>query len=255
MTQQTLTEEQRWIATFKPVTQPRLRLICFPYAGSGPVVFHQWPNELPQDVEVLGVRLPGRETRLREPAFTRLSPLVATLADVLRPFTDTPFVIFGHSMGALIGFELVRYWRDQNGPQPVHLLVSGHRGPHRPAHHPQVHTADKQTFLNRLKNLGGTPAQFFALDDLVDIMLPALRADFSVWETYAYEEKLPLALPITTFGGRGDSEATEADFAAWQQHTSQDFRLHLFDGGHFYFRQDASPLIRLIHAIVEPAKE
>jgi medium-chain acyl-[acyl-carrier-protein] hydrolase len=250
MTQISLTEKQAWISCFKPVNNPRLRLICFPYAGSGPVVFHQWPNGLPQDVEVWGVRLPGRETRLREPAFTSLPPLVATVAEVLRPYTELPFVIFGHSMGALISFELVHYWRDHDGPQPIHLLVSGHRAPHRPPLNPTCHHADKQTFLNRLKNLGGTPAQFFALDDLVSLMLPTLRADFSVWETYKYEEKLPLTIPITVFGGRSDSEATETDFAAWRQHTSGQFALHMFNGGHFYFHKDGSPLIHLMHEIL-----
>jgi medium-chain acyl-[acyl-carrier-protein] hydrolase len=250
MTQILFTEKQLWTSCYKPVDNPRLRMLCIPYAGSGPVVFHKWINDLPQDVEVWGIRLPGRDTRLREPAFSSLPPLVSTLADVLEPYMDLPFVIFGHSMGALIGFELVRYWRDHGGPQPVHLLVSGHRAPHRPPLNPSCHLADKHTFLNRIKKLGGTPAQFFALDDLVNMMLPTLRADFSVWETYEYEEKTPLTIPITAFGGRSDSEATETDFAAWSQHTSVNFTLYLFDGSHFYFREDASPLTRLIHRIL-----
>jgi len=246
MTQTSLTEQQLWLAISKPVLKPRLRLFCFPYAGSGPVVYHQWTKEMPPDVEVCGVRLPGRETRLREPAFTSLPPLVEELGEALRPFTDIPFAIFGHSMGALVGFELVRYWRDQGGPQPVHLLASGHRAPHRPPLNPPVHQADKQVFLNRLKGLGGTPAQFFAMDELVDLMLPTLRADFSVWETYQYQEKPPLALPLTVFGGYGDSEAAEADFTAWEQHTGGAFTLYMFAGGHFYFRDDASSLLRFI---------
>ncbi len=253
MTYLPLLENQLWITCPKPVERPRLRLICIPFAGSGPVVFHQWPAALPPDVELWGIRLPGRETRLREPAFSSLPPLVTALAETLRPYLDlddVPFIIFGHSMGALIAYELVRYWRNQAGPQPIHLLVSGHRAPHRPPLNPPIHQADKQIFLNRLKTLGGTPAKFFELDDLVDLMLPMLRADFSVWETYEYKEESPLLLPITVFGGSYDSEATEADFDAWKLHTRSDFALHLFNGGHFYFREDASPLLHLLADIL-----
>ncbi|MCB8984302.1 MAG: thioesterase [Ardenticatenaceae bacterium] len=250
MLQPSFTEKQLWISSPKPVSHPRLRLICIPYAGSGPVVFSQWPQALPPDVEVWGVRLPGRETRLREPAFDRLSPLVAALAEGLEPHMDVPFAIFGHSMGALIGFEMVHYWRDHSGPQPVHLLVSGHRAPHRPPLNPPVHQADKQTFLNRLKALGGTPARFFEMDDLVELLLPTLRADFAVWETYQYEEKPPLPIPLTVMGGRTDSEATESDYAAWRQHTTGEFTLHLFNGGHFYFSEDLSSLTRLVGTVL-----
>lgn len=250
MMQTSLADKRLWISNYRPVNSPRLRMICFPYAGSGPVVFHKWPDNLPQDVAVWGIRLPGRETRLREPAFTSLPPLITTVAEALRPYMDLPFVIFGHSMGALIGFELVRYWREHGGPQPIHLLVSGHRAPHHPPQNPPCHQADKQAFLNRIKMLGGTPEKFFALDDLVNAMLPTLRADFSVWETYEYKESAPLDIPITVFGGRSDSEATEKDFAAWQQHTSREFTLNLFSGGHFYFREDESPLLRLLYEIL-----
>jgi medium-chain acyl-[acyl-carrier-protein] hydrolase len=250
MKQKTLTKKQLWFSNFKPIENPRLRLICFPYAGSGPVVFHKWVNYLPQDIEVWGVRLPGRDVRYREPAFTSLSPLVSTLADEISPFMDVPFIIFGHSMGALISFELVHSWRETGGPQPVHVVLSGHRAPHRPPLNPPVHNSDKHTFLNRIKNLGGTPEKFFSMNDLVDLMMPAMRADFSVWETYEYQEKIPLELPITVFGGRNDSEATESDFVAWQDYTKSDFNLHIFDGGHFYFQDDLTPLMDVITKII-----
>ena len=234
----------------RQIENPRLRLVCFPYAGSGPVVFRKWVNYLPDDIEVWGIRLPGRELRLREPAFTDLPTLIENLADELRPFMNVPFVIFGHSMGALISFELIRHWRENGGPMPKHLMVSGHRAPHRPPLNPPVHWADEQTFLNRIKNLGGTPEKFFSQGDLVKLMLPTLRADFSVWESYAYSEQSPLDVPITVFGGRSDSEATERDFAAWEKHTNGAFDLHLFDGDHFYFQDDLAPLANLVQEII-----
>ena len=176
--------------------------------------------------------------------------LVEALAEVLRPSLDTPFVLFGHSMGALISYELVHYWRGHNGPQPVHLMVSGHRAPHRPALNPTVHQADDTTFLNRLKNLGGTPARFFEMEDLVRLTLPALRADFSVWENYQHQVRPPLEMPLTTFGGRWDSEAREEDFHAWAQHTAGRFAVHLFHGDHFYFRSDLAPLMTHVQEVL-----
>lgn len=253
MTQTALDPKQLWIFCPKPVENPRLRLICLPFAGSGPVVYQPWAQALPPDVEMWGIRLPGREIRWRETAFTSLAPLVEALADVLRPSLDTPFALFGHSMGALISYELVHHWRAQNGPQPVHLMVSGHRAPHRPALNPKVHQADDDVFLNRLKNLGGTPARFFEMEDLVRLSLPALRADFSVWENYQHEVRPALEIPLTVFGGRTDSEAKEADFYAWEQHTVDDFAVHLFDGDHFYFRNDLAPLMNYVREIVNTA--
>lgn len=242
----------KWIYCPAPKPEATLRLLCFPYAGSGPTVFWEWSKSLPQAVEMWGIRPPGRETRLREKAFRQLPPLVETIGEVLRPFLDRPFAVFGHSLGALVGFEVTRYWRRHSDPQPLHLLLSGHRAPHRPPLNPPVYRADDQTFLRRIRNLGGTPQRFFEMSDLVEMMLPSLRADFTCWETYDYQEGAPLDAPITAVGGYDDTEATEEDIAAWRQHTRNDFTYHMFPGGHFYFRPDAEPLLEVVQATLRP---
>src|SRR5262249_13687929 len=123
------TARERWLACARPRPQADIRLFCFPYAGGGASVFRGWADGLPASVEVCPVQLPGRGTRFREPAFTRLPPLIEALAESLRPHLDRPFAFFGHSLGALVAFELARYLHQHQGREPVRLFVSGCGGP------------------------------------------------------------------------------------------------------------------------------
>ena len=245
------TKMDKWLSRPQPIDDPRLRLLCFPHAGSGPTTYHKWPATLPDGVEMWGIRLPGREIRLREPAHRQIDDMVADAAAALRPFLDRPFVIFGHSLGALLGYELVRHWRNEDGPQPHHLIVSGHRAPHRPPLQPKCHQAPDAAFLQRVRRLGGTQDKFFAMTELVEMMLPTLRADFAAWETYRYQEDEILDLPITAFGSTDDSEAQEIDIAAWRQHTNHDFNYQIFSGDHFYLQTNPEPLLKQIGGILQ----
>lgn len=241
----------KWASVPRPVNNPKLRLICFPPAGSGTVIYQKWVASFPSDVEVWIVRLPGRETRLRDPLFYDMSSLVESLADTLNPYLDIPYILFGHSLGSLICFELTRYLRRFNKPLPLHLLLSGHRAPHRPPLNPPIHQASDEEFLARIKDMGGTPDAFFEMKDLVELMLPALRADFTIWETYQYREEYPLDIPMTVFGSDGDGDAAEADFYAWEQHTTKPFEIHMFHGNHFYFQDDPTALLELINGSLQ----
>jgi medium-chain acyl-[acyl-carrier-protein] hydrolase len=237
------TNFKKWIFCPEPKSRATIRLLCFPYAGSGPTIFRQWPKYLPEEVEMWGIRLPGRESRLGEPAYSSLDPLVTAVSEALWPYLDHPFVIFGHSLGALVGYELAQHCKKQNGPQPLHLFMSGHRAPHCPPLHPPVHDTDNETFLNRIRTLGGTHKQFFAVQDLVQLMLPTLRADFAVWENYKYKKNSTLDIPITAFGGKADIEVQQSDIVAWQEHTNSNFTYHIYPGKHFYFQSNPEPLL------------
>ncbi len=243
---------KKWFVRYTPQAEPKLRLICFPYAGGGPAIFHQWAALLPANVELVAVRLPGRETRIREKPFTRLTDVVKEVSGILRPFFRHPFAIFGHSVGALTAYELTQHIRQTTDYQPVHLLLSGHRAAHRPPINPPFHHLDEATFLERVKNFDGTPAAFFEQKELVELMLPCLRADFEVWETYQYSPHQPLDIPLTIYGSDGDSEAKLADFEAWKQHTTGAFKLHMFNGGHFYFQKDLPAFLNLISQTLDP---
>jgi medium-chain acyl-[acyl-carrier-protein] hydrolase len=183
---------------------------------------------------VCRIQLPGRENRLAETPFYHLAPLVQTLAEILEPQLHLPFAIFGHSMGALICFELARQLRRQYGIGPVHLFVAGHRAPHLPDPHPPIHQLPDDALAEELIRLKGAFGEIFQHSELRQLVLPLMRADLSVCETYAYVDESPLGCPISVFSGREDSRVTEAEVAAWQTQTTASFRLRMVPGDHFF---------------------
>lgn len=235
-----------WVTCPKPNPQARLRLFCFPYAGGAASLFRTWSEELPSEVEVCPVQLPGRESRFREARYTRLMPLVHALGDVIRPYLTLPFAFFGHSMGALIGFELARYLRRQNAPTPTHLFVSAHRAPHLPDPKAPIYDLPDPQFLEELRLLNGMPPKVLENAELMELMLPLLRADFAIAETYSYTEDTPLACPISAFGGLADGEVSHEEMAAWHAQTLSTFRLCMLPGDHFFLFKQRPMLLQAI---------
>jgi surfactin synthase thioesterase subunit len=223
-----------WITRPNPSLRAKIRLFCFSHAGGSASSFSSWSTSLPLEIEVCPVQLPGRENRFREAPFTQLSPLVQTLSQVILPYLNLPFAFFGHSMGALIGFELARELRRQYRKGPVHLFVSGYRAPHLPDPDPPIHQLPESLFLEELRNLHGTPEQILQNAELMQIMLPFLRADFAVCETYAHIHEYPLDCPISAFGGREDSQLSYDELIAWRDQTSSSFSLRMVPGNHFF---------------------
>jgi medium-chain acyl-[acyl-carrier-protein] hydrolase len=241
-----------WL-TVDPRPNARIRLFCFPYAGGGASIFRTWPAEFSQTVEACSVRFPGRESRIREAPFAQLAPLVEALAEVLLPYLDKPFAFFGHSMGALVGFELARLLRRRPVPaegralSPARLFVSGRNAPHTPDGNPPLHALPEAEFLEELRRLNGIPGEAFSYPELIQLMLPTLRADFTVCETYAYSIEPPLDCPISAFGGLGDSRVSQDNLQAWRDQTSADFSLQMFPGDHFFLHTAQSLLLRTLN--------
>ena len=235
-----------WVTCPKPHPQARLRLFCFPYAGGGASLFRAWSDELAPAVEVCPVQLPGRESRFREPLYTRLIPLIQTLGPLLRPYLTMPFAFIGHSMGALISFELARYLRRQQAPMPVYLFASAHRAPQLPDPKPPIYHLPDPLFLEELRRLNGIPSEVLDHAELMELMLPLLRADFAVAETYRYTADPPLPCPISAFGGLADDEVSEDESAAWREQTRSAFRLRMLPGDHFFLVKNQSMLLQAI---------
>jgi medium-chain acyl-[acyl-carrier-protein] hydrolase len=231
-----------WFVRFEPLAEAKVRLFCLPYAGGGAAIHRGWQPALPEGVEVWSVRLPGRESRFREPALFRMSALVDALDEQFSTLSETPFAIFGHSLGALTGFELARRV-ERRGVAPGHLFVSAHRAPQLPARRASIHLADDDTILRRLRRYGGTPAEIYDHPDLLAALLPSLRRDFAVSETYRYTDPTLLACSTTAFGGEDDDAADAASVDAWREVVEGKFRSHTFPGGHFYWSDDAGPLL------------
>jgi medium-chain acyl-[acyl-carrier-protein] hydrolase len=239
-------DTDRWILRKPASAVPRLRLFCFPYAGGGASIYRNWAAALPADVEVCAVRLPGREGYLGEPPIRRISQAVDLLSTALSRYLDLPFAVFGHSMGALLGYEVTRRLLADTGRQPCHLFVSGHRAPHLPPRRPRLHDLDDDGFLAGIKALNGTPAEVFEHRELIDLLLPLLRADLELVETYAELPGRRLSCPVTALGGDADLGVPAEDIAAWRIVTRGPFEPALIEGDHFYINTARSILLEVI---------
>jgi medium-chain acyl-[acyl-carrier-protein] hydrolase len=235
-----------WTICRKPNPWARLRLFCFPYAGGNPWIFRAWSDGLPMDIEVHAIQLPGRGARLQEAAFTRLPPLVQALAHGLLPLLDKPFAFFGHSLGAVVSFELVRQLRKEQWPEPVRMVVSACGAPQLLEPGPIRHTLSDSDFLEELRRLNGTPRAVLENAELMGLLLPVLRADFAVYETYQYQPEPPLHCPITVFGGLRDSGVRRRDLEAWHAQTRAACTLRLLPGDHFYLHSAEALLLRAL---------
>ncbi len=187
-------------------------------------------------IEVCPIELPGRGVRLQEPAFRDMKPLVDAVGDAIMPYLDKPYAFFGHSMGALIAFELARWMRRLKLPAATVLFASGHTAPQLGCSHEPIYDLPDEAFKDKLRQLNGTPEAVINNDELMALLSPMLRADFQVNETYRYDPEPPLAIPIVAMGGTDDRDVTIASLQAWQEQTSVGFSLHVFEGGHFFLQ-------------------
>lgn len=235
-----------WIGCPKPNPLAQMRLFCFPYAGGTATIYRAWPDLLLGSVEVCVIHLPGRAGRLQEQPFTRLLSLVEDLAPYIRPFLDKPFAFFGHSMGALISFELARVLRRERAPAPAQLFLSGRSAAHLPDVDPRTFDLPEQEFIEELRRLNGTPKEALEHPELMLLMIPLLRADFSVCQTYEYEKGPPLDTPITIFGGLQDYEVPREHLEAWREHTSSTFKLRMLPGDHFFLNSQQPLLLKTL---------
>jgi len=233
-----------WIACPKPNPQACLRLFCFPCAGGIASAYSAWPNNLPPDVEVCSIQLPGRGSRLMERPFTRLPLLVQALVPILQPYLNIPFAFFGHSMGALLCFEVARQLRRQNIPGLVHLFACSCPATQVPTPSPPIHVLPDAAFVAELRHrYNAIPQPILENNELMQLFLPSLRADFAMMSTYVYTAERPLHCPISVFGGLQDSAISYDNLEAWRIQTCSSFTLQLFPGDHFFLHNSKSPFL------------
>ncbi|MEM9005294.1 MAG: thioesterase II family protein [Cyanobacteria bacterium P01_F01_bin.86] len=233
-----------WITCPKPNPQASLRLFCFPYAGGGALSFRSWSAQLSSTIEVCPIELPGRGMRLSELPLTQLPLLVEGLIPSLLPCLDKPFAFFGHSMGGLMSFEVARFLRRSHAHSPAHLFVSGHCAPQIPCWDPSICTLSDADFIQRLRHLNGTSETALDNEELMQLLLPAFRADFAVLANYSYQLESPLNCPITAFGGLQDPGVSREMLEGWQKQTSSAFTIQMFLGDHFFIHTAQSLLLQ-----------
>ncbi|MDI1460732.1 alpha/beta fold hydrolase [Catellatospora sp. KI3] len=230
----------RWLRRYHRGGTPRLRLYCLHYAGGSPSMFRDWPALLPAHVAVEAFMLPGRDGRFREPALERMDALVGALVEALRQQPDTPYALFGYSFGAQVSFHLAHALREAGLPQPRTLFVAASAGPSELGHVPGVDETDEE-LVGYMRSLGGTSSAVLDNPELLDLVLPTLRADLRTVATLPYTPRPPLAVPIHAFSGEADPTSANPELmAAWQRETTGPFRQTVFPGGHFFI-DDALP--------------
>jgi medium-chain acyl-[acyl-carrier-protein] hydrolase len=236
----------RWLILPKPNPAAAMRLVCFPYAGGSPLVFCKWPQELPDNIEVCPVQLPGRGMRLPEPPFTKVENLLESLVPALRPFLDKPFAFFGHSMGGLISFELARALQSSFGQKPAALFIAGRQAPPLQDRTACRYDLPEPEFLKQLRDLNGTPPEILEQPELLRLLIPLLRADFELCQTYVCKPGPPLDCPIFMFGGVEDNDVSQEELESWRPYTTGAFSLRMLPGDHFFIQSAQAQLLKMV---------
>ncbi|SFB44062.1 myxalamid-type polyketide synthase MxaE and MxaD [Amycolatopsis marina] len=234
-----------WFLCRRPSPEAAVRLYCLPYAGGAASVFYDWPSAIGPDVEVQAVSMPGRERRFAEdPGFE-----IAELADAVAAHADgRPFALYGHSLGGLVAFEVIRRLRRTRQRLPVRLYAGACRAPHIREQGPFVGLSrlDDEELVRRVAEGGGVPDAVLAEPELMELLLPVLRADFTWIDDYEYLPEPPVEVPIVAFAGSSDDAVATADVQAWAGHTAAGFSLSQIEGGHFFLRESRDELLATV---------
>jgi medium-chain acyl-[acyl-carrier-protein] hydrolase len=241
--------DSRWFECSRPPEGSQSTLFCFPHAGGNAFLYRTWQAQLP-DVLVSALHLPGRGRRLAEPPFVRMEDMVEAAVRAMLPLMTRPFTLFGHSMGALLAFEVARVLEQRHRRFADHVFLAAAKAPELQGHRQQTHQLPDSEFIATLRALSGTPEELLNDPQVLAVMLPMLRGDFEVVETYRYTPGPPLTAPFTVFGGAADASATRAELEPWAGHTRATCAFHVLPGDHFFIREQTSEVIRLVDSTI-----
>lgn len=233
-----------WIRCFHPAAEAPVRLVCFPHAGGSASFFHPVSGALTPRVEVLAVQYPGRQERRLEPLIDSVHDLADAVTEVLRPWHGGPLALFGHSLGASVAFEVAARL-ERLGTPPVALYASGRRAPSLPREE-SLHLSDDEGLIARLSELEGTDTRVLADEEILRMVLPAIRGDYKAAETYRLRGETVLSAPVVCLTGADDPQVTREEAAGWRAHTSGPFVLRTFPGGHFYLTERPTEVVAAI---------
>lgn len=248
-------ENQSADLLLRKLSHPRslaARLVCIPYAGGGAAIFHSWPASLPPDVEVRGVQLPGRQERLRERPLTSMQQILDSLEGALASLPDSPTVLFGHSFGALVCFELCRRLASC-GRAPAAVVVAARRAPNLPRMVPPIYELSDDRFCEAIARRYGSRADLFRDPDLRAMSLPSLRADFEVLEKHEHLSSCEMHVPFTVLYGRQDDSVPPRDAAAWAD-VADVVQVCEVDAGHFFIDSHRSWVLQHVIGVLKDAR-
>ena len=236
---------RRWIVA-PPAADAEVRLFCFPPAGAGAATYRLWSAELSPEIDVFRIQPPGRESRFRESRCTDIETYLEELMPELLPLLDQPFAFFGHSMGSLIAFRLTQRLQHEYSLIPMHLIISSFHPPQAiPNEH--IRNLPQEAFIRELRDrYDGIPDQILEEPDLLELMLPIIRDDLAIVESYSYQCQPSLLCPISAFGGFTDKWVNESQLYRWCECTTAEFGVSMFPGNHYYLDPALSDLISAI---------
>jgi len=238
-----------WFVAPRANPEVETRLFLFPYAGGGPAVFNKWISEIPDNIEAWIAHYPGRGSRHQETPIKDIKVLAERFVQAIQALLDKPFAFFGHSMGGLVAFELTRQLRQRNCPQPQILFISACRAPHLPDPNPPIHKHPDPDFMKSLQELNGIPSELLHQPEVMQLLLPILRADFEAAESYKFDPgESRLHVPILAFAGLDDRRVSQERVEGWALHTEAGFKPQYFSGDHFFINTCRAAVIASITA-------
>ncbi|TQV77391.1 thioesterase [Aliikangiella marina] len=228
-----------------------IKLLCFPYAGGSAATYLDWHNWLPQNVDLVAIQPPGRASRIFEPGYKNMHDLVDSLIEALYKELSSPYILFGHSLGSRIAFELMNRCLAQNLPLPHRFIASGSRGPHLSPRITSIYRLPDAQFIEKLKSINGTPKEILENSELMELCLPMLRSDFELADKYKYSGDCVFDCPVSIFGGKSDSEISVDELKTWQKFFSKDITIELFAGDHFFIDSCKTSVISKVNEIIK----
>lgn len=225
---------------------PKYRVFCFPYAGGSAAVYRTWNIDFPQEIEVCAVEIPGR-IQLRTPPAQNLPELIDAILPDMEVFLDKPFVFFGHSFGAIIAYEVAKRFQQENKPLPEHLWLSSRRAPQLPLNQASTYQLDDEAFIEAMqRQYNAIPPQILNEKELLNLLLPILKADIRINEMYVGELNPVLNIPLTIMHGLQDNSISREQLQQWSAVTSASSEILVFAGGHFFIDAERKSLTRKI---------
>ena len=226
----------------------KIKLFCFPYAGGSAVIYHKWKQYFNKEIELIPIELAGRGKRFHEPLYHDVGAMINDVYEIAYPRIDeSPFALFGHSMGGMIAYYLAHKLINENGLLPLHLFISGRGAPHiKRSEEKKIHLLEQNKFINEVMDLGGTSAEVFQHNELVETFLPVLRNDFKLAETDFDDKITALNVDMSVLLGE-EEELTIAQSLGWKKHTTKKCDFHYFNGGHFYLHDQVSQIVDTIN--------
>ena len=228
-----------WLSNVRYCSQARIRLFCFPYAGSSSIIYRNWVSYFPESVEVCLIQLPARGVRIHESPIQEFSVLIEAITKALVPFLQQPFAFFGHSLGSLVAFEVLHRLRTEYSLHPIHLFVSACTAPAYIRNQKVLSQLSNHELIAELRQLQGTPDELLDHEEIMSVLLPIVRSDFALYESYeSYysdrQNRKLLECQVTVLGGTEDSTVDMMKLPAWQEETYEPITLSLIPGNHFF---------------------